>query len=101
MISPFFLIFQLYSDVKIFNNAKNRTNTADIMIESNINKIKRNTPTLSNFNILKKSLPISIFVYSHMIMSYLEAPRISFVKNLNITNFFNQYSRIYTDYLVD
>lgn len=90
LISPSSLTSQLSSDVKTSNCTKDSTNMAGTMVESNMNNIERNTPTSSNSNAPKKSMPTSIPVYSHAVMPYPGALATSFFEGSNVTDFFNQ-----------
>lgn len=101
LISPFSLTSQLFSNIKTSDCTKDSTNTGGTIVESSIDNTKRSTTILSNFNTSKKSMPVSIFVYSHAVMPYLSAPKTSFFESLNITDFFGQYNQMYTDYQVD
>lgn len=59
------------------------------MIDLSVDNKKESLLISSNSNALKKSMPISIVVYSYIVISYLSALRISYFKSLNINNFFN------------
>lgn len=59
------------------------------MIDLSVDNKKESLLISSNSNALKKSMPISIVVYSYIVISYLSTLRISYFKGLNINNIFN------------
>lgn len=71
------------------------------MVESNIENTKKSTSILSNPHFSKKSMPASILIYSHLVMPYPSALKTFFFKSSNITNFFNWYSQMCTNYQVN
>lgn len=89
LISPFSLISQLSSDMKTSDYAKDSTNITGIMVKSSIDNSEGSTPTLSNSNSRKKSMSTSIPVYSHAVLPYPGAPRISFFEGSNVIEFLN------------
>lgn len=70
------------------------------MVGSSEENTEGSTPTLSNSNASKESMPASIPVYSHAVMPYPGAPGTPFFEGSNITNFLDRYSRMCTDYRV-
>lgn len=101
LISPSSLISQLSSGVKTSDCAKDSINTADTMVESSMDNTGGSTPTPSNSNASKESMPASIPVYSHAVMLYPGAPGTLFFEGLNVIDFFDRYSQMCTDYRVD
>lgn len=101
LISLSFFTSQLFSDVKTFDCAKNITNMADTIVEPSINNTKKSTTISSNFNTSKDSMPVSISLYFHAIMPYLGTPETSFFEDSNVTNFFEWYSQMCTNYYID
>ena len=101
LISPSSLTSQLSSDVKTSDCAKDSTNTAGTTVESSMDNTEGSTPTPSNSNASKESMPASIPVYSHAVMPYPGAPGTPFFEGSNVTDFLDRYSRMCTDYRVD
>lgn len=71
------------------------------MVELNEDNSKKSTSIFSNSNALKENMPMSILVYSHMVILYLSIRGSIFFEDLNIINFPDQYSQIYTNYQVN
>ena len=93
--------FQFFSNVKNSNGTKDISIPASTMVESNVESTEESTPTPSNSNTSKESMPASISVYSHAVMPYPGAPGTPFFKGSNVTDFLDRYSRMCTDYRVD
>ena len=101
LISPSSLTSQLSSDVRTSDCTKDSTNTAGTMVESSMDNTEGSTPTPSNSNASKESMPASIPVYSHAVMPYPGAPETPFFEGSNVTDFLDRYSQMCTDYRVD
>lgn len=71
------------------------------MTESIIENMEGSLPTPVNSNTLKENMLMSISIYSCAVMPYPSTPGTPFFDGSNVTNFFNQYSRMCTNYRVD
>lgn len=89
LIFLFSLISQLSSNIKTLDYIKNSINPTKIMVEWSMDNIEKIKPIPSNFNALKESIFISIFVYFYVVMLYSGVLKTSFFKGSNVINFFN------------
>lgn len=56
------------------------------------------TSTPSNSNFSKESMPSSILVCSYLVMPYPGTPGTPFFEGSNVTDFFDQYGQMCTNY---
>lgn len=98
LLSPSSLSFQLSPDVNSSHFTKDNFIPASTMAKSSLENTEGSTPTPSNSNASKESMPASIPVYSHAVMLYPGAPGTPFFEGSNVTDFLDQYSRMCTNY---